>query len=426
MTLKWSSSLLLSLAFLLGCSSMDQEGTPYNPESPDSQATQIGLVFHFTGSAGQQPRFLENAVRMAVSEINAAGGVNGKPLGLMAKDDKLDPDFGEQAAQALVQDGVVAIMTATSGVTQRILSTVTDPALVPVVSPSATSPTLTGYAAHGTFFRTAPSDAFQGAILAQEVYSDAVRDVAVIHIDNAYGSGLTEVFKTQFEALGGTIRNVVSYPEGKTLDFSQQVTQLFSKGVPDGVLIVAYLVDGSNITRDLQVYDPQPRPQFYGTEGLYDSSFLLNGAADILNGFRGTTNAAPVDSATYQYFARQYLAGTGSEPILFSECGYDAVYLIALAMQQGGANTREAILANLRSVSNYSGAPARDLVVGPGEWAKAKAGLIAGQHVKYQGASGSIQWDANGDVTSGTYLVYRILDSNQGLHFETVRTVTFP
>jgi ABC-type branched-subunit amino acid transport system substrate-binding protein len=192
------------------------------------------------------------------------------------------------------------------------------------------------------------------------------------------------------------------------------------------VLIVAYLVDGANITQDIQLFNPLPKPRFFGTEGLYDPSFLANGAGSVLNGFMGTTNAAPYSSPQYQYFAAHYLAGVGENPILFSETAYDAVYLMALAMQQGKANTRAALLANLRSVSNYSATPANDVVVGPGEWPKALQSLQAGKHVKYLGASGTIAWDANGDVTSGTYNIYRITSSNQAPSFDILKTVTFP
>jgi branched-chain amino acid transport system substrate-binding protein len=426
MRVRQALAMVAVLSLALGCADMASQATPYNPGQHDPNAVQLGLVFHFTGSGGQQPQFLLNAVRMGVAEINAAGGVNGRPLEVVARDDNGDPAFGAQAARELVAGGAVALMTATSGVTSQILTTVTDSALVPVLSPSATSPSLTGLAAHGTFFRTAPSDAFQGAILASEVYAQGVRDVAIIRIGNAYGVGLSNVFTAQFTALGGSIRATVEYPNGKSLGFTQEVANLFAHGVPAGVLIVGTLVDGSNVTRDLDLYNPLPRPRYFGTEGLYDSSFLVNGASGVLSGFMGTSNASPTQSATYQGFAARFQDGTGQAPILFSDDAYDAVYLAALAMQQGGANTRAAMLANLRSVSNFSATPGADVVVHPGEWPQALAAIKAGRHVKYEGASGTIGWDGNGDVTSGTYLIYRITGTGQSLGFQTVKTVTFP
>lgn len=410
-----------ALGLLLGCATMDKDATPHVPN-----ATQIGLVLPVTGGGGQLTQHQEYAVRMAISEINAAGGVNGKPLDVLLRDDKASATFGVQAARELAGMEIpVLIGSAYSGITRAILSEVTDALYLPVISPSATSPTLTGFTANKTFFRTAPSDAFQGVVLASEVYSQGVKDIAIIHVGGAYGEGLANSFTAKFTALGGSIRQRVSYTD-KIIGFSTEVASLFSKGVPQGVLMIGYIVDGANITRDIQQYNPQPRPKMFGGESLYDAAFLANGDATILEGMMGTVNQPPVASPGFMTFSAKFKAATKEDPYIFSESAYDAVYMAALAMQKGKANTRQVVLANLRAVSNPSATPAQDVPVLGGEWSKALTTLAAGGHVAFQGASGRIGWDANGDVTSGTYSIYKVVRSGGGLAFETVKTITYP
>lgn len=410
-----------ALTLMMGCATMDEDATPH-----PGGGTKVGLVLPITGGGGQLTQHQEYAVRLAVSEINAAGGVNGKPIDVLLKDDKATATFGVQAAKELAAEGVpIIIGSAYSGITRAILAEVTDSLRLPVISPSATSPSLTGFAANKTFFRTAPSDAFQGVVLASEVHAQGVRDVAIIHVSGAYGDGLANAFTSKFTALGGSIRNRVSY-EGKVIGFTAEVASLFSKGVPQAVLLIGYTVDGANITRDIQQFNPTPKPRIFGGESLKDTAFLANADASIVEGMMGTVNQPPLIETAYTSYATRFKAGTGEDPYIFSESAYDAVYMAALAMQRGKANTREAVLANLRIVSNPSTTPDQDVAVMPGEWGKAVAALALGKHVAFQGASGRIAWDANGDVTTGTYSIYKVVRSGGGLAFDTVKTITYP
>lgn len=415
-------AITFALGALVGCATMDKD-----PVSHDANAIKVGLQLPITGPIGALAKGEENGARLAVAEINAAGGVNGKPLDLYLRDDKLDTTIGLMQAKDLAAQGMVAIVgPATSGVSYKVVTEFTDAAGIPLVSPSATSPLLTGSAAHGTFFRTAPSDAFQGVVLASEVYASGIKDIGVIYVDNSYGAGLSAAFKAKYQALGGTIRSFVPYADGKTLGFSGEVGELLASGVPAGVLLIGYTVDAANITRDIQQANPLPRPKVFGAEGLFDTAFLANAAADIVEGMMGTVNVPPTGESAYQGYAARYKARTGEDPFVFSESAYDAIYLVALSMQAGGANTREAVLANLRQVSSPSGTPASDVIVGPYEWAKALDAIKAGKHVNYDGASGRIDWDAKGDVTSGTYNIYKVVKTGGQLGYQIVKTITYP
>jgi len=413
---------VLVLGMSLGCATMDEDAV-----QPDPQATHLGLLYSLSGAYGGFGPSVQQATELAVEEINAAGGVNGKRLDLRVANDKMLRAAGLIGARGLVDEGVVGIVGgSSSSVTLGAAEEVTIPAGIPLVSPSATSPALSDLQDQATVWRTIPSDAFQGVILADQILAKGILDIGVIFDDNAYGSGLANAFRTRFLAMGGTVKSYVSYPDGKVIGFSDEVTALFAQGVPSGVLIVGYLGDSANITRDIQQSAPSPSPMLFGVDANYAPSFLANAAATLVEGMQGTAPSPPASAPNYMAFRDRFLQKTGKLPLLYSESAYDAVYLMALAMAAGGANTKEAIVANLGPVSRPSGQPG-DVLVRPGEFAQGLAALQAGHPVNYEGASGAIDFDANGDVTSGTYIWWKVVRGTDGqLGYQTMEVIAFP
>ncbi len=407
----WKALLLL---VLLGCRDMAQ------PERrPDPRAVKVGFLGNLANPVGS----LQTAqgAQLAAAEINAAGGVNGQPIEVILADDLAGSVSGLPGTQSLLRFDPVAILGGpTSTLSLQALQLV-GPAGVPLVSPAATSAALSSLPEAGDlFWRTAPSDAFQGVVLAKQIRASGVRSLGLIYRDDAYGQGLSAVFQPAFEALGGVLQSRVPYVATKTSGFGPEVARLFANGVPEGVLMVSLSAEGAALTRDLQLFDPRPSPSYFGGDGLFHQDFLVNAAGPVVEGMRGTSPRPPLDSAGYQLFLQAFRRSVGADPGAFSAAAYDALYLVAYALAAGGENSPQAVRRNLGAVSRPDGPS--PVAVGVGDFARGLQVLRSGGDLDYNGASGRIDFDAHGDITSGTYTWWRVRNGA----FETVETVTVP
>lgn len=419
------STALRSLAaslLLLACKERDLGASA---SETDPNAIKIGLLSPLTGVWTPFGRSSEKAARFAALEINAAGGIDGRPIAFVLADGGCSPGLSPEGARYLLSQGVVAILgEGCSGATLAAAKDVCIPAGLPMISAGSTSPLITTeLGPSGLFFRTAPSDAFQGEILAQKAWEGGMRRMAIVFADNAYGRGLAEVFKAAFERRGGAVTAFVPYPDGKSIGFTAEVDAMFAPGIPEGILLVTYEIDGANLTRDLKLRAPQPFPRVFGVDANKGPSFLANAEPTVIEGMVGTLPAAPTRDPNFQRFRQAYLAATrdGEEPDVYGENVYDAAYLLAYAMVAGGA-TPQGIAAQVRRLSRPDGGIVPPTVINVGEWQKGVAAIRAGQDVDYQGASGKIDLDANGDPTSGTYALWRI----QGGRYEIVEEISYP
>lgn len=412
-----SGALLGALACLglLGCRDMAQA-----EHSPAPGAIRIGFQGNLSNPGNSQ--FSAQGAQLAALEINRAGGVNGQPIEVVIAYDLAGSVSGLPGIQSLVAGGVVGIIGGpTSAIALQSFQQVTGPAGIPLVSYAATSASLTTTPGSGDLlWRTAPSDAFQGVVLARKIRETGIRTVCVIYRNDAYGQGLSGLFQSTFESLGGTILNKVSYSATKTSNFGAEVTQLFAKGVPEGVLLVSLSPDGGPITREIQLAAPSPAPRYFGGDGMFNQDVLRNGAAAVVEGMCGTTFQPPLSSPDYQRFLQAFRSTLGTDPGPFSAAAYDALYLLAYAMAAGGAATPAAIRQNLRAVSRPEGPSA--VAVGVNAFAAGVQVLRNGGDLDYNGASGRIDFDAKGDITSGTYTWWKVVNGA----FQTVDTVTVP
>lgn len=392
-------------------------------ETIDPNAIRIGLLAPLSGPLAGFGRGVEIAARFAAQEINAAGGIDGKPIAFIVADGGCSAAVAPTAARYLLSQGVVAIIgEGCSGATIAAAQQVCIPAGVPMISPSSTSPSITTlFGSSGLIFRTAPSDAFQGVILAKKVWDSGVKTTSVLFVDNAYGRGLADAFKVAYLAKGGAVPAFVPYADGQEIGFTNEVAALFAPGVPAGVLLVTYETDGANVTRDLKLFNPLPAPKYFGVDGNKGSSFLANAEPSIIEGMQGTVPVPPVTDPNYLAFKANYIAATRDheDPGTYGENAYDAVYLVAYAMVAGGP-TSAGIKANVKAMSRTD--TATPTFINTNEWAKGVAAIKAGKDLDYNGASGKIDLDANGDPTSGTYSWWRI----QGGQYIEVETISFP
>ena len=337
----------------------------------------VGIILGFTGPIETLTPAMRDSAKLAFKEVSDSGALLGGETitPLIADSTCVDSDAAVAAAELLVSDGVVAIMGADcSGVTGAIVTNVAVPNGVTMVSPSATSPGLTTLADNGLFFRTAPSDAKGGQVLAQVALDRGLTSVAVTYTNNDYGKGLADVFEASFTSGGGTVTTVASHEDGKG-DYSAEVGVLGSAG-GDALVVIGYLDQGGKGMIQASL-DSGSFDLFVLSDGMIGQSIIDAIGAD-LNGSFGTLPGTVSEGAAK--FAE--ISGDIDPTAPYAGESYDAAALIALAIEAGGSADRSSIVANIKKVANAPG----DIIL-PGELAKGLEILAGGGDIDYQGAT---------------------------------------
>jgi branched-chain amino acid transport system substrate-binding protein len=378
--------------------------------TPARAGLRIGTLLSLTGGLDDYGPGNTKGAQLAVEQINAAGGVLGRPIELFSEDDQTDRQAAAAGATKLITTNHVnAIVGAQfSGGTIAALSFTKD-AAVPMVSPSATSPALSDLnLTSGYFFRTTPNDNLQGVVAADYLYKNlSLRYVNIMARNDAYGTGLAGVVKARFTALGGTVNKTEIIPLGQQ-DYTGNVDSVFTPS-PEAVYFIAFTDEAFIVMKnwhDGLGAHPGWDKKWVFAEGLKSQVFIdqirsapVNVDVTQIKGTNPVTGFGNV----YASFDSQYKARFFNQtPVLYTDNAYDAVYVIALAAQKAGSVEGSAIKNQIRNVGASPGT-----VIKPGEWSKALTEIAAGRDVDWEGAAGSENFDANGDVT-GPYEIWGV------------------
>ncbi len=346
----------------------------------DGHAIKMGIILGFTGPIESLTPAMAASAELAFKEASDSGSLlGGKYIKVERADSTcVDSAAATAAAEGLVSNGVVAIMGADcSGVTGAIASNVAVPNGVVMISPSATSPGLTTLDDKGYFFRTAPSDARGGQILADITKDRGVKSVAITYTNNDYGKGLADVYKAAVEGHGIKVTTVAAHEDGKA-DYAAEVATLASAG-GDAVAVIGYLDQGGKgiIQGSL---DSGAFDTFILSDGMIGDS-LTDNFGKALNKSFGSIPGSTGKGAGV--FAKVAKAGGIDSSGPYTGESYDAAALITLAMQAGGKADRSTIQKNVMSVANAPGTK-----IYPGQLKKALDLLSKGKAVNYEGATG--------------------------------------
>ncbi len=226
----------------------------------------IGTLLPETGSLAflGPPEFA--GVEYAVKEINDAGGVLGNPVELSQGDSgDTSTDIASTTSDRLIGEGVDAIIgAASSGVSLTVIDKITA-AGVTMFSPANTSPALSDYPDNALYFRNAPADGLQGAVVANQIVEDGNASVYIMNLDDAYGNGIAAVVKDVLEAAGVTVLGVKAY-DPTAASFDAEVAEVVSAD-PDAVVLVSF-DEGSRILRTAVENGIGPKAKnWYGTDG---------------------------------------------------------------------------------------------------------------------------------------------------------------
>ena len=340
----------------------------------------IGIILGFTGPIESLTPAMRDSAKLAFKEASDSGSLlGGETITVLEGDSTcVDSAAAQAAAEKLLADGVVAIMGADcSGVTGAIATNVAIPNGVVMISPSATSPGLTDLDDNGLFFRTAPSDARGGQILADITKDRKIKSVAITYTNNDYGKGLADVYAAAVKAHGIKVTAVASHEDGKA-DYTAEVSTLAAAG-GDAVAVIGYLDQGGKgiIQGSL---DSGAFDTFILSDGMIGQSLVDAFGKDLSKSFGSLPGSTGKGAGVFTKVAS---AGGIDSSGPYTGESYDAAALIVLAMQAGGSNDRGLIAKNVMAVAN---APGKKIY--PGELKKGLDLLAKGKAIDYEGATG--------------------------------------
>lgn len=353
------------------------------PDAHEQDTIKIGCILSLSGLLGPKGADRLDAAKLAIEEINSNGGVMGKPLELLVRDDKTNPQTSRKELQKLLKSNDIQVvlggMSSDAAMESGVLLAENK---VVMVSSSATATEITEQPWSDWFFRTTTNDAFQGRILARVIIKNGYNRLATIVQANAYGRGLEQALMDELRNTGWEGKQVVAvYFDPAKPNFRSQLINIEDSD-PDVVLAVSYVEDGIKLFKQAFRLG-MDNIAWLTCDGNYSESLLEDPdsakfmSRAVIAGTRSASSWGPA----YEHFAASYIDFTGREPGVYSDTSYDAIHIIAHAIE---------------TAVTYDG---------PG----IKASMLqVGQ--KYPGASGIITFNQKGDRVSGLYELWKVAE----------------
>lgn len=359
--------------------------------------TKIGAVLPTSVDWGKP---IAATAQYVVDLVNGAGGVSGCQIEMVLRDSQVDPKVGVDAAKALVDlDGVQVLLGAvSSGVSMPILTSVTAPADVMQMSCCSSSTAFTGLAqegkAKGLWFRTFATSGVQAAVGAMVARDQGHKSVAVLYKNDDWGQDIGKLIAADFESVGIKVTASVALNDGQA-SYRAEVTEAL-KGQPEALYLALYPKEGTAAVREwISLGGTQ---NMIVANSLKSDEFRDNVGLKYLGNTVGTDTASPrSNSATA--FVDQYTAHFGKAPTGPGLANsYDATMITLLAMEAAGKDADGTKIASMVSkVTDPSGTPITADAAG---FQQAREVLAGGGSVSYQGATGNVRFDTNGDVSA--------------------------
>ena len=382
-----ASALVLS-----GCAPAADTGSSSGPREP--LTLKIGTILPQSGTLAFLGPPEEAGVALAVKEINEAD------LGIQVEVEYRDSgDTTTDTATVSVTDllslDVSAIVgAASSGVSKTVIDQIVAAGVVQF-SPANTSIDFTDYADDGLYWRTAPSDVLQGEVLGNLIAEDGVQNLGIIELNDSYGTGLTKKITETFEAAGGKVVASPLFNTGDTV-FTTQISEVLAAN-PDAIALVTF--DEAKIIVPALQGAGYTGPLYFVDGNLADYSAVF--AAGALDGDKGTLPG--LDTAKLGDFTDRLLeVNPDLTDFSYAAESYDAVVLLALAALAANSTDGKAIASKLQEVSGGSGDGTKAT-----DFASAAQIILDGGVVDYDGNSGPITFDENGDPTEATIGIFQ-------------------
>ncbi len=377
--------------------------TSFAASAAYAEDIKIGVFLGFTGPIESTVANMAPGAELAIKEVSDSGKLLGGKKVVSVRGDTtcVDSAVATAAAERLItSDGVKAIVGGDcSGVTTATLKNVAKPNGIVMISPSATSPALSTIEDDGLFFRTAPSDARQGAVVADILKENGIKSIAISYTNNDYGKGLADASDSNFKKVGGKVTINAPHEDGKG-DYTAEVGALAAAG-GDMLVVAGYIDQGGRGIVQASV-DTGAFDRFYFPDGMVAPALVKNHGKDLNGSLGANPGTDSPGAASFADMATK--AGFKSGP--FSPESYDAAALIMLAMQAAGSSESAKLKDKVMEVANAPGEK-----IFPGELAKALDLIAAGKDIDYVGAS-AVELIGSGE-SAGNYRQVKFEDGKE-------------
>jgi ABC-type branched-subunit amino acid transport system substrate-binding protein len=413
------------------------KSSPPPAASTNAGAIVIGVSLPLTGGFSGVGQALDETLLVAAAQINAVGGVRGRPIELRVSDDSSEPGSASEVASELLGEPIAGFLGPLGSSQVLAVQSLTSAKKVTEITAWATSPLLISSQPMGDryLFMTVPPDTRQALVMARLVYDgvpragDAgiagggCRSASFVNTDDAYGNALAALTKASFTARAGA--HVASEDTIPT-DLAQSYKSLAAKIVaakPDCLVLVAHAETGAQVQRDvkaaIKLDTSRDWSRFFvaASDAQYDPSYIARGQSDPSDPISDNSTAGTIgqaadtapDTSDYRAFVNLYQTQfPGKTPPPFSANQFDAAILLALAIEQAGTATpgteiRDALFAVSKGGEAF----------GPAEIGNAIDAIRKHIDIDYRGASGDVDFDEAGTVSSD-YIVWDVEKQKDG------------
>lgn len=387
--------------------SVDQS-TSTTAERAEDGTLMIGAVLPTVGGSSEIGVSMTTALSVGVSEINAAGGVNGRPVRLVLREEGDNPAAAVLAVQSLLQAGVDAIIGPTSS--PNLLTTLGEAVDSGVLTcaPTAAALALDGFPDNGLFFRTVPSDSLQAQALARVVETSGTSNAAVVYLDDNYGRPFAEATRSAISREGMTVSAFVGFTSGDTAidTAAAAVAQARSEVVAvvadavTGPAIIAAIDAATNGRVTFVVNDAVRRPDASAPPFGPDLAARVVGASPL----------AYASSTSFQQSLRELDPdATG----LFAHNAYDCLAIIALAAQAADSSDPITMAAEIPAITT-SGSRCFT-------YSECATGLAESRNINYDGPGGNLAINLSGEMTSAVFERFTFDENGRDIAAGTLR-----
>ena len=362
--------------------------------TPSTEALRIGTLLPDTGSLSFLGPPMVAGTQLGVNDVNAAGGVLGQPVQLIPGDsgDTTTDTANTTVDRELAAGTQVIVGAASSSVSLKVIDKIASAGVV-MFSPANTSDQFVCYPDKGMYFRTAPTDVLQAQAVAQLISDDGGQRVAIMALNDPYGTGLADNIEKNLIDSGvpsDQIEKIIYDPNAQS--FNSEVDQVKNFN-PDAVALVGFEESAKIITRMHEVgIGPSDGMAMYGVDGNMGNALGESVAKPLLDTMQGTTPLTDVGAAF-----QDRLKAVNPSLIDFNYAGesYDAVVISALAAEQAKSTAGTDIAANINSVTE-GGTKCTSYV-------ECLPLVKAGTDIDYDGITGELDFNDSGEPSIGSY-----------------------
>ena len=396
------SSLALlgaSALILSGCAATPAEEVAEEPTTTrEDLSLKVGTILPQSGALAFLGPPEEAGVALAVQDINEANlGIQVEAIFRDSGDTTTDTAT-TSVTDLLSQDVTAIVGAASSAVSKTVIDQITGAGVVHF-SPANTSPDFTDYEDDGLYFRTAPSDLLQGEVLGNQIAEDGNSTLGLLVLNDAYGTGLAGALTENFEAAGGEVVAEELFNEGDT-SFDAQISSITAAD-PDAIAIITF--DQAKVVVPALVGAGYPGENLYFVDGNL-ADYSADFEPGLITGAKGTLPGPALDDG---FRERLLEVDPALTEFSYSAESYDTVILLALAALAANSTDGVDIAAKLQEVSGGSGDGETAT-----DFASAAQIILDGGVVDYDGPSGPITFDENGDPTEATIGIYEYNEDN--------------